>query len=434
MESSGSTIEHSLGGSEHKDGGSSPEDQSMSFSPNNTLDNEGYQSMVPNNEVGTQFAKPRVIQLQKGYNVKVIYDPETEVITNDQVTVNVGNDNYDENVSNYQACIICGDRGSGYHYSVLSCEGCKGFFKRTVQKDLRYTCKGSGMCVINKTTRNNCQFCRYQKCLQFGMKREAVREDRSPGGKHRTKKPRLDNVIEVEGGVELAQKKLQQEHSEIVHILLESDAEKVPKPEGPGGLPFSEMSIDELMSFGYTELKFIIDWAKKVPNFRTFSMDDQMALLKSAFMELNVLRLAFRSIQFNDSLMFAEGIIIPRTVCETMGWGQELVHATLDFAVRLKELQVDHVEFALISSIILTYPDAIGLVDKFKVLTIQTKFLDVLRHYVCMKFPNDRGRFGKLLLRLPTLRTLSAKAAERFLSLTLEGVLPLNELVQEMMC
>ena len=25
-----------------------------------------------------------------------------------------------------QPCMICGDRGSGYHYSVFSCEGCKG--------------------------------------------------------------------------------------------------------------------------------------------------------------------------------------------------------------------------------------------------------------------------------------------------------------------
>lgn len=80
------------------------------------------------------------------------------------------------------------------------------------------------------------------------------------------------------------------------------------------------------------------------------------------------------------------------------------------------------------------FSDAIGLVDKKSVTKVQTKYLDILRRYVTMTFPNDKGRFGKILLRLPTLRTLSAKAAERFLSLTLEGVLPLNELVQEMMC
>lgn len=77
------------------------------------------------------------------------------------------------------ACAICGDNGSGYHYSVYSCEGCKGFFKRTVQKDLQYKCREYQACVINKFTRNQCQYCRFQKCLNVGMKREAVREDRS---------------------------------------------------------------------------------------------------------------------------------------------------------------------------------------------------------------------------------------------------------------
>ena len=78
------------------------------------------------------------------------------------------------------ACAICGDRGSGYHYSVYSCEGCKGFFKRTVQKDLQYKCREYQQCDINKTTRNQCQYCRFNKCLMTGMKRDAVREDRAP--------------------------------------------------------------------------------------------------------------------------------------------------------------------------------------------------------------------------------------------------------------
>ncbi len=78
-------------------------------------------------------------------------------------------------------CNICGDKGSGYHYSIYSCEGCKGFFKRTVQKDLQYKCREFEQCIINKQTRNQCQYCRFQKCLIVGMKREAVREDRTPG-------------------------------------------------------------------------------------------------------------------------------------------------------------------------------------------------------------------------------------------------------------
>ena len=71
-------------------------------------------------------------------------------------------------------CSICGDRASGKHYGVFSCEGCKGFFKRTVRKDLSYACREDRNCVIDKRHRNRCQYCRYQKCLAMGMKREAV--------------------------------------------------------------------------------------------------------------------------------------------------------------------------------------------------------------------------------------------------------------------
>ncbi|GFW74263.1 retinoic acid receptor RXR [Trichonephila clavipes] len=75
-------------------------------------------------------------------------------------------------------CSICGDRASGKHYGVYSCEGCKGFFKRTVRKDLSYACREDRNCIIDKRQRNRCQYCRYQKCLSMGMKREAVQEER----------------------------------------------------------------------------------------------------------------------------------------------------------------------------------------------------------------------------------------------------------------
>lgn len=61
---------------------------------------------------------------------------------------------------------------SGKHYGVYSCEGCKGFFKRTVRKDLTYTCRDNKDCMVDKRQRNRCQYCRYQKCLAMGMKRE----------------------------------------------------------------------------------------------------------------------------------------------------------------------------------------------------------------------------------------------------------------------
>ncbi|VDQ05540.1 unnamed protein product, partial [Trichobilharzia regenti] len=57
-------------------------------------------------------------------------------------------------------------------HCVISCEGCKGFFKRTVRKELTYICRDNQDCQIDKRLRNRCQYCRYQKCLRVGMRRE----------------------------------------------------------------------------------------------------------------------------------------------------------------------------------------------------------------------------------------------------------------------
>ncbi|CAG5117253.1 unnamed protein product, partial [Candidula unifasciata] len=78
-------------------------------------------------------------------------------------------------------CRICGDRASGFHYGVHSCEGCKGFFRRTLKKQLVYKpCQAGSRCKIDTGTRNKCQYCRYQRCLFAGMSQDAVRFGRMP--------------------------------------------------------------------------------------------------------------------------------------------------------------------------------------------------------------------------------------------------------------
>merc|ERR1719150_3012989 len=84
-----------------------------------------------------------------------------------------------------ELCPVCGDKVSGYHYGLLTCESCKGFFKRTVQNKKVYTCVADRSCVIDKTQRKRCPYCRFQKCLDVGMKLEAVRHDRMRGGRNK---------------------------------------------------------------------------------------------------------------------------------------------------------------------------------------------------------------------------------------------------------
>jgi len=69
-------------------------------------------------------------------------------------------------------CPICGDRISGFHYGIFSCESCKGFFKRTVQNRKNYVCLRGASCHVAIATRKKCPACRFDKCLRVGMKLE----------------------------------------------------------------------------------------------------------------------------------------------------------------------------------------------------------------------------------------------------------------------
>lgn len=86
------------------------------------------------------------------------------------------------------SCPVCGDKVSGYHYGLQTCESCKGFFKRTVQNKKAYQCTEAGVCIIDRVHRKRCAYCRFKKCLSAGMRIEAVREDRMRGGRLRRSK------------------------------------------------------------------------------------------------------------------------------------------------------------------------------------------------------------------------------------------------------
>ncbi|XP_034560606.1 nuclear receptor subfamily 1 group D member 2b [Notolabrus celidotus] len=78
-------------------------------------------------------------------------------------------------------CKVCGDVASGFHYGVHACEGCKGFFRRSIQQNIQYKkCLKNETCPIMRINRNRCQQCRFKKCLMVGMSRDSVRFGRIP--------------------------------------------------------------------------------------------------------------------------------------------------------------------------------------------------------------------------------------------------------------
>ncbi|NXQ89988.1 NR1I3 protein, partial [Nyctibius grandis] len=94
-----------------------------------------------------------------------------------------------------KVCAVCGDRATGYHFHVMTCEGCKGFFRRSINKGVHFTCPLARSCPVTKAKRRQCQACRLQKCLDVGMRKdmimseEALRQRRALRGQRRREQP-----------------------------------------------------------------------------------------------------------------------------------------------------------------------------------------------------------------------------------------------------
>ncbi|XP_033102511.1 uncharacterized protein LOC117105468 [Anneissia japonica] len=72
-------------------------------------------------------------------------------------------------------CKVCNDVSSGIHFGVYTCEGCKGFYRRSLRDSSNYTCVDNKQCNITPSTRNVCRYCRFQKCLEVGMSRSGIK-------------------------------------------------------------------------------------------------------------------------------------------------------------------------------------------------------------------------------------------------------------------
>lgn len=359
------------------------------------------------------------------------------------------------NVSHTE-CVVCNDKATGYHYGVFTCEGCKGFFKRTVQKQLEYTCKGEGNCEVNQINRNRCQYCRFQKCLTKGMLKEAVREDRTPGGRHRHRslqdhrpkkhqRPRDEpttngavNGDDYGDGVAGKQPEAPTNREDTMAFIKKIQENVTLIPDIPGHRVETEKpgnsQLNKLMELAYQELYHVIQWAKGVPGFKEIELEDQVCLLKACFMDLNVFRLAYRSVACDPmSVRFAKNLIMEKKEVVAFGWTEDLVDATLEFTDKLRSLNLDHNEFACLSALVLLCPDTPELKNKDKVMELQSLVNSHLRDYATLLYPQKANRLGKLLLCLPTLRMFSEKAVENYVALEYFGKLDMPPLVAELL-
>jgi len=317
-------------------------------------------------------------------------------------------------------CQICGDRASGKHYGVYSCEGCKGFFKRTVRKDLNYTCRDDRNCVIDKRQRNRCQYCRYMKCLNQGMKREAVQEERQ---KNKEITPDSNEVV------------VEEPDSTYLNMPIEQilEAEQAVEPKQEKYVEATKDAVANICQAADKQLFTLVEWARRIPHFIELPVDDQVRLIRAGWNELLIAAFSYRSIVIENGILLATGLRVSREAAREAGVGTIFDRVLTELVAKMREMKMDQSELGCLRAIVLFNPEVKDLTSVAEVQALRESVYATLEEHVKRSYHGDGGRFAKLLLRLPALRSIGLKAVEHLFFFKLVGDAPIDTFLIEML-
>ncbi|KAM6980629.1 hepatic nuclear factor 4, beta [Aplochiton taeniatus] len=313
-------------------------------------------------------------------------------------------------------CSICADRATGKHYGAASCDGCKGFFRRSVRKNHAYTCRFNRLCVVDKDKRNQCRYCRLRKCFRAGMKKEAVQNERDRISSRR-----------AEGG--------QGTGTLSISVLLQAEASlhqfQFPALTSPLSCDINTKKIacvGDVCESMKQQLLLLVEWAKRIPEFCSLPVDDRVALLRAHSAEHLILGVARRSLPYNDIILLGNDFVIPVSGPEVEV--SRVAGRILEELVRpLRELDITDSEFACLKSVVFFAPDCPGLENPQTVRRLRFQAQVLLDETAC----EQRGRFGELLLMLPPLQSVAWQMVETLHLARLLGEARVDSLLLEML-
>ncbi|CAH1377810.1 hypothetical protein MTP99_019218 [Tenebrio molitor] len=328
-------------------------------------------------------------------------------------------------------CVVCGDKSSGKHYGQFTCEGCKSFFKRSVRRNLTYSCRGSRNCPIDQHHRNQCQYCRLKKCMKMGMRREAVQRGRVPPSQPAL--PGLPNQFLNSTDSVTSSLSNHTYLSSYISLLLRAE----PYPTSRYGQCIQAnniMGIDNICELAARLLFSAVEWARNIPFFPDLQVTDQVALLRLVWSELFVLNASQCSMPLHVApLIAAAGLHASPMCADRVVQFMDHIRIFQEQVEKLKALHVDSAEYSCLKAIVLFTTDACGLSDVAHIESIQEKSQCALEEYCRTQYPNQPTRFGKLLLRLPSLRTVSSAVIEQLFFVRLVGKTPIETLIRDML-
>jgi len=333
------------------------------------------------------------------------------------------------------SCVVCSDKSSGKHYGQYTCEGCKSFFKRSVRRNLQYQCRGNRNCPIDQHHRNQCQHCRLKKCVKMGLRREAVQQGRGPPssqslvgfgfgpGDYSSSFPSPSPASLTGSGPTFL--------SSYISALVR--AEPYPSRYGTLG-PHNITTLDSICEFAAKLLFSAVEWARNIPGFPELQLTDQVALLRLVWSELFVLNAAQCNMPLHIApLLAAAGLHASPMAADRVVAFMDHIRIFQEQVEKLKALQLDVAELCCVKAVVLFTTDACGLTESGTIEQLQEKSQCALEEYCRTQYPNQPTRFGKLLLRLPSLRTVSASVIEQLFFVRLVGKTPIETLIRDML-
>ncbi|NWS85982.1 NR1H4 protein, partial [Toxostoma redivivum] len=348
-----------------------------------------------------------------------------------------------------ELCVVCGDKASGYHYNALTCEGCKGFFRRSITKNAVYRCKSGGHCEMDMYMRRKCQECRLKKCRAVGMLAECLLTEVQCKSKRlrknfKQKSSFLCNIkLEDEGlnskqvssttrsGKQIPEKMelTPGEHQLLDHIVAAHQKYTIPLEEAKKFVVSKhsfvqlqetaspEESFLRLSETAVVHVQVLVDFTKRLPGFESLASEDQIALLKGSTVEAMFLRSAQIYNQKMSECQPSTKTLTNKNTTKELGARfqkdfipfcitEEFITALFYFYRTMGELKVTETEYALLVATTVFFSDRPLLRDKRHVEELQEPLLGILYKHSKLQHPRDPQRFARLLGRLTELRSL----------------------------
>jgi len=336
-------------------------------------------------------------------------------------------------VKSTEVCVVCGDKSSGWHYNVLACEGCKGFFRRSIARKLDYKCKFGGSCEIDMYMRKRCQACRLRKCHVKGMKAECV-EPPNVAAEKAEKKRRMEEDIAAKNCAKrlhlnlpkIEARPLNAVESDIIHTLVLSQREfEHPNDTETGHIDIlvglednpEDKALVQMTQNTLVTVKLIIEFTKRLPGFHNLCQTDQLVLLKAASSETMMIRTARRYDPVKDTIVFSNNDSFDNQAYDTVGLRNDDL---FQFCRKVSKLRLDDAECALLAAITV-FSERDNLLEKEKVEQIQAEYVSTLKTYVFYNRHEPAVVFGSLLNLLVDLRSLAQANIEHCFSFKMKS-------------